>query len=175
MKLLSCLRRLTAATGGASAVEFALVMTFMGLPLTIGAYDFGTALYAWMQVGAEARAGAQYVGQKQSPHSCTVSPSNDGCSNSGFTSAIQAATGLGSKITVTVGAPYCGCQNGSTFTSQSCTGFSASSSSTFCATGTPVELAQITATYTYAPVFSYLGIGPSNGFNIAASSTALLF
>jgi Flp pilus assembly protein TadG len=40
--------RLLAATGGASAIEFALVAMFLILPLTLGIYDFGTALYRWM-------------------------------------------------------------------------------------------------------------------------------
>jgi Flp pilus assembly protein TadG len=45
------LSRLAAATGGASAIEFALVATFLVLPLTLGLYDFGTAVNTWLEVG----------------------------------------------------------------------------------------------------------------------------
>jgi len=36
-------------------------------------------------------------------------------------------------------------------------------------------LAQVNASYTYTPIFSYLGFGPSNGFNLTAQATALLY
>jgi Flp pilus assembly protein TadG len=162
------LSRLLAATGGASAIEFALVATFLVLPLTVGIYDFGTALYRWMEVGNAARAGASYInvnGYSKNYNTSTLS-----CSAHNFTCAMQAATNLGANVAVSVGASYCGCQNGTTYAAQGnlppCN---------TCASGTPVTLAKVTATYTYTPLFNYLGFGPSAGFVLSADSTALLY
>ncbi len=52
---------LCAAEDGVSAVEFAFVAAFLMIPLVIGAADFGTALFQWMQVGNAARSGAEYA------------------------------------------------------------------------------------------------------------------
>jgi Flp pilus assembly protein TadG len=100
------LSRLAAATGGASAIEFALVAAFLMLPLTIGVYDFGTALYNWMQVGNAARAGAQYV--NVNGYSSTYQTSSLSCSANNFTCAVQGATTLGNAVTVSVCTSYCG-------------------------------------------------------------------
>ena len=53
--------RFWAAEDGVSVVEFAFVAAFLMIPLVIGAADFGTALFQWMQVGNAARAGAEYA------------------------------------------------------------------------------------------------------------------
>jgi Flp pilus assembly protein TadG len=176
------LSRLAAATGGASAIEFALVAAFLLLPLTLGLYDFGTALYSWMQVGNAARAGAQYI--NVNGYSGSYSTSNS-CSGNNFTCAVQGATTLGNAVTVSVGADYCGCQNGTTYTALTCSPTTdcppcnvcgATYTSNCCPAGqTPVTLAPVTATYTYRPLFNYLGFGPSAGFNLSAQSTALLY
>src|SRR6266700_1096303 len=105
MPRMARLRRLAAATGGASAVEFALVAAFLILPLTIGVYDFGTALYNWMQVGNAARAGAQYV--NVNGYSSTYTTTGNICVPAGplstsFTCAVQGATGLGDNVSVSV-------------------------------------------------------------------------
>ena len=162
-----------AATGGASAIEFALVAAFLVLPLTLGLYDFGTAVYRWMEVGNAARAGAQYVNvhgysssYTTSGNSCPTTPTNT------FTCAINAATNLGATVTVAVAAPYCGCQNGTTFTLQASP---PPCNSNICASGTAVTLAQVNATYSYKPIFNYIGFGPANGIWLWAQSTALLF
>src|ERR1700684_46380 len=91
--------RFTAGTGGASTIEFALVATFFVLPLTLGVYDFGTALWSWMQVGNAARAGAQFVNVNgysstytTSGNSCPSTPTNT------FTCAVQGATSLGTNV-----------------------------------------------------------------------------
>jgi Flp pilus assembly protein TadG len=173
MTRMACLSRLTAATGGASAIEFALVATFLVLPLTIGLYDFGTAVYRWMEVGNAARAGAQYVNVNgyssaytTSGNSCPATPTTT------FTCAINAATNLGATVTVAVANPYCGCQNGANFTLQASL---PPCNSNICASGTAVTLAQVNATYSYTPIFNYIGFGPANGFNLTAQSTALLY
>jgi Flp pilus assembly protein TadG len=176
-KLLS--RRLAAATGGASAIEFALVAAFLILPLTIGVYDFGTALYYWLQVGNAARAGAQYInvnGYSSSYTSSTTCVSG----TTTFSCAIQSATTLGSNVTVSVASPYCGCQSGTTYNAKTfsppCNTCNATYTANCCPAGqTPVTLAQVNATYTYKPIFTYLGFGPTSGFPLSAQSTALLY
>src|SRR5271169_3976268 len=56
-----CLLPRSAAEDGVSAVEFALVSAVLVIPLVIGGYDIGTALFGWMAVGYAARAGAAYA------------------------------------------------------------------------------------------------------------------
>ncbi len=175
--------RLATATRGASSIEFALVTAILMLPLTVGVYDFGTALYSWMQVGNAARAGAQYINVNgysstytTTGNTCPISTANT------FTCAVQGATSLGSNVAVSVGASYCGCQNsvGNTYTAQAyappcnvCGSFAA----TNCCPSpqTAVTLAQVTASYNYKPIFNYLGFGPAAGFNLSAQTTALLY
>lgn len=181
MTTIARLRRLGAATGGASAIEFALVAAFLILPLTLGVYDFSTALYSLMEVGNAARVGAQYVNVNgyssaytTSGNSCGTPPSNT------FTCAVQAATSLGTNVTVSVGNAYCGCQSGTTYNAKTfsppCNVCNANNTSNCCPAGqTPVTLAQVNASYTYTPIFSYLGFGPSNGFSLAAQATALVY
>jgi Flp pilus assembly protein TadG len=112
------LSRLAAATGGASAIEFALVAAFLMLPLTLGIYDFGTALYRWMEVGNAARAGASYI--NVNGYSRNYDTSTLSCSANNFTCAVHSATNLRSAVAVKVdpAGSYCGCQNGTTFTRQ---------------------------------------------------------
>jgi Flp pilus assembly protein TadG len=174
------LHRLVAAAGGTSTIEFALVAAFLILPLTLGVYDFGTALYTWMKVGNAARAGAQYANVNgyssaytTSGNSCGTPPSNT------FTCAVQSATSLGTNVTVSAGNAYCGCQSGSTYNAQTfsppCNVCNANYTSNCCPAGqTPVTLGQVNASYTYTPIFSYLGFGPSNGFNRRAQATVLV-
>jgi Flp pilus assembly protein TadG len=175
------LSRLATANGGASAIEFALVAAFLILPLTLGVYVFGTALWSWMEVGNAARAGAQYVNVNgyssaytTSGNSCATPPTNT------FTCAVKSATRLGTNVTVSVANAYCGCQSGTTYTvetfSPPCNVCNANYTSNCCpASQTPVTLAQVNASYTYTPIFRYLGFGPSNGFNLTAQATALVY
>ena len=187
--------RFAAAAGGASSIEFALVATFLVVPLTLGLYDFGTALWSWMQVGNAARAGAQFVNVNgysstytTSSNSCPSTPTNT------FTCAVQGATSLGANISASVSNSYCGCQNGTTFTALTCSSgvpcppcnvcnsaYAASAPNNYtapncCPVGqTPVTMTQVTATYDYKPLFNYLGFGPSSGFNLTAQATALIY
>jgi Flp pilus assembly protein TadG len=181
MTIIARLRRLATATDGVSAIEFALVTAGLILPMTLGVYDFGTALYNWMQVGNAARAGAQYVNVNgysssytTSGNSCGTPPSNT------FTCAVQSATSLGTNVTVSVGNSYCGCQSGTTYSAETfsppCNVCNANHTSNCCPAGqTPVTLAQVNASYTYTPIFSYFGFGPSNGFNLTSQATALVY
>ena len=176
--------RLATATGGASSIEFALVATFLLVPLTLGLYDFGTALWNWMQVGNAARAGAQYI--NVNGYSSTYTTTGNSCpaapANTTFTCAVQGATGLGSAVTVSVdpAGSYCGCQNGTTYTAQAysppCNACGSFVTNNCCPVGsTPVTMAQVNATYNYKPIFNYLGFGPSSGYNLSAQATALIY
>ncbi len=181
------LSRLAAATGGASAIEFALVAAFLLVPLTLGLYDFGTALHSWMQVGNAARAGAQFI--NVNGYSSAYTTYGNSCPTlldplipapNTFTCATQLATKLGGAVTVSVGSSYCGCQTGTTYNAQTfpppCNSCGSIYTSNCCpANQTPVTLAPVNASYNYAPIFNYLGFGPSNGFNLSAQSTALLY
>jgi hypothetical protein len=173
--------RFAAAAGGASSIEFALVATFLVVPLTLGLYDFSTALWSWMQVGNAARAGAQFVNVNgyssaytTTSNTCPSTPTNT------FTCAVQGATSLGANVQVSVGNSYCGCQNGTTYTSQAyappCNVCGSFITTNCCPAGqTAVTMTQVTATYNYTPLFNYLGFGPSSGFNLSAQATALIY
>jgi Flp pilus assembly protein TadG len=173
--------RLATATRGASSVEFALVAAFLMIPLVLGVYDFGTALWSWMQVGNAARAGAQYINvngysstYKTSGNSCPSTPTNT------FTCAVQGATSLGTNVSVAAGTAYCGCQNGTAYTSQAyappCNVCGSFVTANCCPAGqTPVTMTQVTATYNYKPIFNYLGFGPTSGFDLSAQATALIY
>ena len=170
--------RLAGATGGASSIEFALVAAFLILPLTLGIYDFGTALFRWMEVGNAARAGAQFI--NVNGYSSTYNTATLSCSSNNFTCAVQAATGLGTNVTVAVGTAYCGCESGSTYSgatfSPPCNSCGGTYTSNCCPSGqTPVTLAQVNATYNYKPIFTYFGFGPSSGIPLSAQATALVY
>jgi Flp pilus assembly protein TadG len=179
------LSRLAAATGGASAVEFALVAALFLLPLTLGLFDVGSALYSWMEVGNAARAGAQYVNingysstYKTSGNTCPATPVNTPPAV-GFTCATQTATNLGSAVSVSVGAAYCGCHNGTTYTAQAYAppcGVCPQNTPNCCPAGqTALTLVDVTATYKYVPIFDYLVFNIVNGFTLSAQSTALIY
>jgi Flp pilus assembly pilin Flp len=175
------LPRVAAGAGGASSIEFALIAAFLMIPLVLGVYDFGTALWSWMQVGNAARAGAQFINVNgyssaytTSGNSCPSTPTNT------FTCAVQGATSLGANVSVSVGNSYCGCQNGTTYAAQAysppCNVCGSTFTTNCCPVGqTPVTMAQVNATYDYKPIFNYLGFGPSNGFSLSAQATALLY
>ena len=169
--------KLPRASGGASSIEFALVAAFLILPLTLGIYDFGTALYRWLELGNAARAGAEYI--NVNGYSSAYNTTTTACTSNNFTCAVQAATSLGTNVTVSVGTAYCGCESGSTYNGASfsppCNSCGGSYTTGCCPSGqTPVTLAQVNATYSYKPIFSYFGFGPTSGIPLSASATALL-
>ncbi len=53
-------RRLARCTKGTISVEFALVTSFIFVPLIVVGFDFGTIALKWSQLESAARAGAQY-------------------------------------------------------------------------------------------------------------------
>jgi Flp pilus assembly protein TadG len=167
------------ATDGASSIEFALISAFLMIPLVLGVYDFGTALWSWMQVGNAARAGAQFINVNgyssaytTSGNTCPSTPTNT------FTCAVQGDTSLGVNVLVWADQSYCGCQNGTTFTGQGyvppCNVYSPTNPNTCPAGQTAVTLAQVNARYNYKPIFNYLVFG-SSGFDISSQATALIY
>ena len=195
-RVVARLSALRAATGGVSMVEFGIVAAVLILPLTIGLYDFATGLYTWMEVGNAARAGAEYAnvngyngGNGSGGFDTSANPCVSGAaqgSASGFTCAVQGATNLGTSVTVKSSSTSCGCQNGASYNllftctagqpCATCDPCGSTSSTNCCPTGqTPVTTGTITATYSYKPIFNYLGLGPSNGITLTATSTTLVF
>ncbi len=53
-------RRLARCTKGTISVEFALVTSFIFVPLIVVGFDFGSIALKWSQLESAVRAGAQY-------------------------------------------------------------------------------------------------------------------
>jgi Flp pilus assembly pilin Flp len=149
------LARFCSAEDGLSAIEFALVSTFILVPLLLGATELGRR--AWMKVKFEnaAQAGMDYAALTGCPNAqcATLSSSNF---TAGIVNAVQTATLLGTAVTVAPpaacgGAYFCyGCPSGS--------GVSLTTTSGNCGSGgTSGTYAGLTATYTYTPLFSSCG------------------
>jgi Flp pilus assembly pilin Flp len=169
MKRRYCLRKLSglcAAEDGASLIEFGLLSAVVVIPLVIGLYDFGTALFQWMEVGNAARAGAEYATYEGS------------YSEMNIVKAVYNATAL-STITPNPSqgaspspAPtqFCGCPTASgvvqTENSPPNCGSIICPSGGF--DGTYVK---VSAQATYSPIFPYPGIVPAGGFTLSAQTT----
>lgn len=80
---------------GTAAIEFGLVATFLSF-LLLGLTDFGMGYWEQMQVGNAARAGAEYA-------------IANGWNQSGITTAVTSATGLGSITATPAPTQTCGC------------------------------------------------------------------
>jgi Flp pilus assembly protein TadG len=155
IRLFQCLLRLVAQTGGASTVEFGLLAATLFLPLTIGLHDFGTTLYRQMEVGAAARAGA-------------AAASTCGCFSSvNITSAIQAATRLGTSVSASPSpTQFCGCPSASGGVTATTNTAPACGSTECAAGGFDAVYVSINAQYVYTPFFS--GYGP---FTLTSQAT----
>jgi Flp pilus assembly protein TadG len=166
--LLSTLSALRAAEDGVSAVEFALVASVLVIPLVIGGYDIGSALFRWMEVGNAARAGAAYA-------------TYCGCFNeTNIVAAVTNATPLSSiqpnsSQTTPSPAPteFCGCPNaasGVVATSNT----PPSCGSTQCSSGGfDGTYVTISAQARYTPIFPYPGIVPSVGYFTLTGQTTV--
>ena len=164
--LLSTLSALRAAQDGVSAVEFALVSAFLIIPLVIGGYDIGSALFRWMEVGNAARAGAAYA-------------TYCGCFNeTSIVAAVGNATALGSITpNSSQGTPnpapttFCGCPTASAVVQLS-TPTPPSCGSTQCSTGGfDGTYVAVSAQASYTPIFPYSGIVPTGGFTLSSATT----
>jgi Flp pilus assembly protein TadG len=134
---------------GTAAIEFGVIGAFLGL-LLLGLVDFGMGYWQQMQVGNAARAGAEYAILK-------------GWDQSGITTAVTAATGLGSITATPAPTKTCGCPNVST-------GITAATCNSSCAGGgTAGTYVNINARASYSTVFTYPGV--ANPLILTASTT----
>jgi len=136
---------------GLSAIEFALVATFILVPLVLGATELGRRSWAKTQFENAAQAGVDYAIFK----GC-VQPTTCAFTSAGVVNAVQTTGTLGAKVTVAPpaacgGAYYCyGCPTAS--------GVTLSAASTNCgAGGTSGTYISLTATYNYTPLFQSCG------------------
>ena len=136
---------------GLSAVEFALVATFILVPLLLGATELGRRAWIKTQFETAAQAGIDYaiIAGCANATTCAFTPD-------GFLNAVQTASALGTAVTVAApagcnGAYFCyGCPGTS--------GVSLTTASGNCGTGgTSGTYAGLTATYSYTPLFGSCG------------------
>jgi Flp pilus assembly pilin Flp len=136
---------------GVSAVEFALIATFILVPLMMGASELGYRAWSKQQLDNAAQAGMDYAIVKQ----CS-GPITCGFDAAGIQNAVQTATRFAANITV---APAAGC--GANYFCYGCpsgSGVTLSATSGNCANGgSSGTYAALTATYNYTPLFQACG------------------
>jgi len=137
--------------GGLSAIEFALVSTFVLVPLLLGATELGNRAWIKTQFENAAQAGVDYALVKGCANATTCAFTAAGIQN-----AVQTASSLGTAVTV---APPSGC--GGAYFCYGCpssSGVTLSASSVTCGSGgTSGTYAGVTATYTYSPLLHSCG------------------
>lgn len=142
----SALQRLPRNTSGIAAVEFALIVPAL-LLMFVCIADLGMGIYANMQVNNAAQYGTEYAVR-------------NGYDSSAITSAVQAASSLGS-LSVSP-SEYCGCPSGNSITTTSCTAT--------CSDGTTAgTFVQVSVSHTYTTLIHYPGLPTS--FALAAQSS----
>jgi Flp pilus assembly protein TadG len=134
---------------GTAAIEFGVIGAFLCLFL-LGLVDFGMGYWQQMQVGNAARAGGEYA-------------IINGWIQSGITTAVTGATGLGSitdtpASTKTYGCPSVSAGITTATLGSSCTGG-----------GTAGTYVTVNAQASYSTVFTYPGI--ANPLTLTASTT----
>jgi Flp pilus assembly protein TadG len=150
-------------TRGAAAAEFALVLTLLSIPV-LNVVDLGMYAYQRMELQNGAQMGAQ-AAIAMAPN-CTLPLTTGSCSGS-YASTIAAAahsTSLGTQVTVTSTTEEYWCVNPSTNQLQQ-VGTAASPPSPFNCTAagnttdpTPGDYIRVTASYSYAPVFTGVSV-----------------
>jgi Flp pilus assembly protein TadG len=153
-------RGLLRSQSGQSLVEMALLTPIL-LALLIGGIELGRYAYLSILVGNAARAGAAY-GAQSLPQSVDTTDIQTAADND-FQNNGQNIN----KLTVT-STTSCGCDNGGTVTSASCSVTGNPSAGT-CAAGHWVVMVQVTASGTFNSIFSYPGI-PSS-ISVSRTST----
>ena len=151
------------AEDGAAAVEFALLASFLIVPLTMVLYDFSTALFRHMEVGNAARAGAGYAALCGCFNSANITRAVENASSGGF---VVAATPAPSQA--------CACPDG---TLASALGSSASPpgcGGTSCSAhggGFDPTYVTVNAQATYNPIFPVAGLVPAGEFVLTSAAT----
>ncbi len=145
------LNRLGSDESGITAVEFALVLVFVLVPLLLGATELGRRIWVKAQFDDAAQAGLDYAVIKGCTSASTCIFTGDGIQN-----AVQSATSLSAAVSVS---PPSGC--GSAYYCYGCptaSGVTLSTTSTTCPDGgTSGTYAGLTANYTYTPLFGSCG------------------
>jgi Flp pilus assembly protein TadG len=167
-RLLAALSALRVAQDGVSAVEFALVSAALVVPLVLGGYDIGSALYRWMEVGNAARAGAAYA-------------TYCGCFNeTNIVAAVGNATTLASIVpNSSQGTPspaptqFCGCPSATSGVTATANTPPACGSTQCSSGGFDGTYVTVNAQAQYTPVFSYPGIVPTSGHFTLGSQTTV--
>ena len=162
---------LCAAEDGVSAVEFAFVAAFLMIPLVIGAADFGTALFQWMQVGNAARSGAEYATYIGSFNQASIVTA---VTNATSLSSIQPNTSQDTPSPAPT--QFCGCPdaaNGVVATTAPTTSNTPPACGSLCPSGVGFDGTYVTvsAQSQYTPIFPYPGIVPTGGFTLRAQTT----
>ena len=157
---------LCAAEDGVSVVEFAFVAAFLMIPLVIGAPDFGTALFQWMQVGNAARAGAEYATYFGSFNQASIVTA---VTNATSLSSIQPNTSQGTPSPAPI--QFCGCPdatNGVVAT----TNVPPACGSTLCSSGGfDGTYVTVSAQAQYTPIFPYPIVPTVGYFTLTAQTT----
>jgi Flp pilus assembly protein TadG len=138
--LLRWLFAICRATGGVSAVEFALTAPIVAL-VVVQLVDIGLAAYRQQQVQNAAQAGARYAAMH-------------GWNSTAIESAVAAATGLAMITATPAPRESCGCPSGSGVVTASC----GTTCSDGAAAGTYVT---VSAQAAYSPITRYSVLGSS--------------
>lgn len=167
---------------GAAAVEFALVLSLMVVPV-MAVIDIGTYTYAKMQLDHSAQVGAQYVwatcntpAQLPVTKWCPITDAN-------VLSAAQAGTQLGTSLTapssgVVLTEYYYCLASGSMTPTQTASGTFASpiaSEATACASGEPMEYVTVSVQSTYHPVFGGISVASLLGATLTKTSKIRIY
>jgi len=139
---------------GAAAAEFALVLTMLTIPL-LNVFDIGVYVYDRMQLDNAAQVAVQTAWAQCAPSGNVPATVNCPGLAAAMTTALR-TTPLGSDVTITsTTESYC-CPGAGTI---SCQGPVATTTPTSCSSGqAPGDYIFITASYTYAPVYSSLSV-----------------
>ena len=132
--------RLWSDESGASAVELALITTFLLVPLLLGATEIGRRAWTTSQIDNAARAGIEYAFSNVRTTNCAIS--------SAASTKINNAAATATSLTVTAtSSTFCGCPTSSGVTVQ----MNGSTCSDGMAAG---DYVNVKATMTYTPLFS---------------------
>jgi Flp pilus assembly protein TadG len=164
---------LCAAEDGTALVEFALISAVLVIPLVIGLYDFGTALFQWMEVGNAARAGAEYATYNGSFNETSIVAAVTNAT--ALSSTIQPNTSQGASP-LPAPTQFCGCPTASGVTATTTPTSSntpPACGSTGCSNGGfDGTYVTVLAQAQYTPIFPYPGIVPPVGyFTLSAQTT----
>jgi Flp pilus assembly protein TadG len=133
--------RLWSDESGASAIELALLATFLLVPLLLGGTELGWRTWTKAQIDNAARAGIEYAVSNVSATDCAIS-------SAASTNINEAAAGTTKLLTVTATSTvFCGCPTLSGVTPQAI----GSTCSDGMAAG---EYVTVNTTMTYSPLFS---------------------